>query len=203
MVRAGTERVDFPASVAYARSHIECGVRLNVVGRDPEGVVPADEYEDVREELIGLFADLETPDGTPAFDDVAPREDYFHGSEAGRAVDIVLVPREFDQFLSTQLRGEIFGPPTEPYNHKRDGMVAATGTGIDSDGSLAEAHLFDVAPTVLASLGLPRGEHMDGEVLDIVEPAGERAYPDYEGPERETTDEQAVEERLSDLGYME
>ncbi|WP_049999156.1 alkaline phosphatase family protein [Halococcus sediminicola] len=203
MVRAGTERVDFPASTAYARSHIECGVRLNVAGRDPEGVVPADEYEEVRETLIDLLAALETPDGKPAFDDVAPREDYFHGPEADRAVDIVLVPRAFDQFLSTQLRGETFGPPTEPYNHKRDGMVAATGAGIDSDGSLADAHLFDVAPTVLASLGLPHGEHMDGEVLDIVDSAGERAYPDYDGRARETTDEQAVEERLSDLGYME
>ncbi|WP_256687761.1 alkaline phosphatase family protein [Halococcus qingdaonensis] len=203
MVRAGTERVDFPASTAYARSHIECGVRLNVAEREPDGVVPADEYEEVRETLIDLFAALETPDGKPAFDDVAPREDYFHGSEADRAVDIVLVPRDFDQFLSTQLRGETFGPPTEPYNHKRDGMVAATGAGIDSDGSLADAHLFDVAPTVLASLGLPRGDHMDGEVLDIVESTGERTYPEYDGQARETTNEQAVEDRLSDLGYME
>src|SRR5699024_8232201 len=86
MVRAGTERVDFPASTAYARSHIECGVRLNVAGREPDGVVPADEYEEVRAELIDRLAALETPDGDPAFDDVAPREDYFHGSEAEDAV---------------------------------------------------------------------------------------------------------------------
>jgi predicted AlkP superfamily phosphohydrolase/phosphomutase len=203
MVRAGTEGVDFPASTAYARSHIECGVRLNVAGRDPAGVVPADDYEEVRAELIDLFSSLEMPDGRPAFDDVAPREAYFHGPQADDAVDIVLVPREFDQFLSTQLRAETFGSPTEPYNHKRDGIVAATGDGIDTDASLADAHLFDVAPTVLASLGLPRGEHMDGEELGMVEPAGERAYPECDGRARETTDERAVEERLSDLGYME
>ncbi len=203
MIRAGTDSVDFRASTAYARSHIECGIRLNVAGRDPDGVVPADDYEDVREKLIDRFADLETPDGRPAFDDVAPREAYFHGSEADDAVDIVLVPRDFDQFLSTQLRDETFGPPTEPYNHKRDGMVAATGAGIDTDASPTDAHLFDVAPTVLASLGLPRDEHMDGEVLDMIGSVGERAYPDYDGRTREATDEQAIEERLSDLGYME
>jgi predicted AlkP superfamily phosphohydrolase/phosphomutase len=203
MVRAGTEGVDFPASTAYARSHIECGVRLNVAGRDPAGVVPADEYEGIRAELIDLFSALETPDGRPAFDDVAPREAYFEGPQADEAVDIVLVPRAFDQFLSTQLRAEIFGPPTEPYNHKRDGIIAATGAEIDTDASLADAHLFDVAPTVLASLGLPRGEHMDGEVLEMVEAVGERAYPEYDGRTREATDERAVEQRLSDLGYME
>src|SRR5699024_280880 len=72
MVRAGTEAVDFPNSVAYARSHNECGVRLNVAGRDPEGVVAPEEYDEVRAELIERLSAIETPDGTPAFDDVAP-----------------------------------------------------------------------------------------------------------------------------------
>jgi predicted AlkP superfamily phosphohydrolase/phosphomutase len=203
MIRAGTEQVDFAASTAYARSHIECGIRLNVDGRDPDGVVSPEEYDAVREELIDLFSALETPDGTPAFDDVAPREAYFHGPYAEEAVDIVLVPREFDQFLSTQLREETFGPPTEPYNHKRDGLIAAAGDGIDADVSFADAQLFDVAPTVLASLGLPRGEHMDGEVLPMVDPAGEQVYPEPDERRREATDEQAVEDRLTDLGYLE
>ena len=202
MIRAGTEGVDFPASRAYARSHIECGIRLNVAGREPAGVVPRAEYDAVRGAIIDLLADLETPDGEPAFDDVAPREAYFEGPEVDRGVDIVLVPRAFDQFLSTQVRETAFGPPTEPYNHKRDGLIAAAGEGIDADAALAGAHLFDVAPTVLASLGLPTGERMDGDVLAIVGSAGERAYPKVDERDREATDEPAVEERLSDLGYL-
>lgn len=203
MVRAGTEAVDFPTSAAYARSHIECGVRLNVAGRDPEGVVAPEEYDEVRAELIERLSAIETPDGKPAFDDVAPREEYFSGPHVERAVDIVVVPRKFDNFLSTQLREDAFGPPTEPYNHKRDGFVALAGAGVDSEASLSDAHLFDVAPTVLAALGLARGEHMDGEVLSPVEPTGERAYPEREARTRETTDEGRVEARLSDLGYIE
>ncbi|EMA50422.1 MULTISPECIES: alkaline phosphatase family protein [Halococcus] len=202
MIRAGTEQVDFPASQAYARSHIECGIRLNVAGREPDGVVPREEYDAVREAIIDLLSDLETPDGKPAFDDVARREAYFEGGEAERAVDVVVVPRAFDQFLSTQLRETAFGPPTEPYNHKRDGLIAATGEGIDDGASLAGAHLFDVAPTVLATLGLARGEHMDGDVLALVESMGERAYPELDERDREATDERAVEQRLSDLGYL-
>jgi len=202
MIRAGTEQVDFPASQAYARSHIECGIRLNVAGRDPEGVVPHEKYDAVRETIIDILSDLETPDGKPAFDDVARREAYFEGGEAERAVDIVVVPRAFDQFLSTQLREDVFGPLTEPYNHKRDGLIAATGEGIDAEASLAGAHLFDVAPTVLATLGVARGEHMDGDVLSVVEAAGERAYPKLDERDREATDERAVEQRLSDLGYL-
>ena len=202
MIRAGTEGVDFPASRAYARSHIECGVRLNVAGREPAGVVPQEEYDAVREAIIEFLSGIETPDGEPAFDDVAPREAYFEGREADRGVDVVVVPRAFDQFLSTQVRESAFGPPTEPYNHKRDGLIAAAGEAIDADASLAGAHLFDVAPTVLASLGLARGEHMDGDVLSIVESVGKRSYPELDEREREATDERAVEERLSDLGYL-
>jgi predicted AlkP superfamily phosphohydrolase/phosphomutase len=203
MIRAGTEQVDFAASTAYARSHIECGIRLNVAGREPAGVVSPKNYDSVREELIDLLSGLETPDGNPVFDDVAPREAYFEGPHAEQAVDIVLVPHKFDQFLSTQLREGVFGPPTEPYNHKRDGIIAAAGEGIDSGESVSGAQLFDVAPTVLASLGLPRGEHMDGEVLAMVEPAGEQAYPEPDERRQEATDEQAVEQRLTDLGYLE
>ncbi|RJT02643.1 alkaline phosphatase family protein [Halococcus sp. IIIV-5B] len=203
MVRAGTEGVDFPRSTAYARSHIECGVRLNVAGRDPEGVVAPEEYDAVRERLIELLSGIETPDGEPAFDDVAPREAYFEGPHVEHAVDIVLVPHEFDNFLSTGLRESAFGPPTEPYNHKRDGFVAISGAGVDPDASLDGAHLFDVAPTVLAALGRPRGEHMDGKVLPVVDPVGERTYPEAEPRTRESTDERAVEARLSDLGYLE
>jgi predicted AlkP superfamily phosphohydrolase/phosphomutase len=203
MIRAGTERVDFPASQAFARSRIECGVRLNVVGREPNGVVSPESYDAVREELIELFSTVETPDGTPVFEDVAPREAYFHGPEAERAVDIVTVPTDFDQFLSTQLRESAFGPPTEPWNHKREGVVAVAGAGIDAEASLAGAHLFDVAPTVLATVGLGRGTHMDGDVLAPVEPAGEREYPAVADRERTTTDDRAVEARLSELGYLE
>ncbi len=203
MIRAGTEQVDFPSSMAYARSHIECGIRMNVAGREPDGVIPPEQYDTVREEIIDLLSDLETPDGNPAFEDVAPREAYFQGPQSENAVDIVLVPHEFDQFLSTQLREEAFGPPTELYNHKREGIVAAAGEGISTEKSLTGAHLFDIAPTVLAALGLPRGEHMDGEVLPIVESVGEQTYPEPKERVREATDEQAVEARLSDLGYIE
>lgn len=202
MIRAGTEQVDFPASRAYARSHIECGIRMNVAGRDPEGVVVPENYDAVRAELIERLSNLEAPDGKPAFEDVAPREEYFQGPHAEEAVDVVLVPREFDQFLSTQLRETVFGPPTEPYNHKREGIVSVSGEGVDADASLAGAHLFDVAPTVLATFGLGRGEHMDGNVLNAVESTGDRTYPEMEERKREMTDERAVEARLADLGYL-
>ncbi|NHN49808.1 phosphodiesterase [Halostella sp. JP-L12] len=202
MVSAGTEQVDFPSSRAYMRSRIECGVRINLEGREPDGVVPADRYEAVRDDLIDRLSSVRTPDGDPLFDDVARREKYFEGPHADDAVDVVTVPSKFDHFLSAKLRGSQWGEPSEPWNHKRDGIVALAGEGVDESAALGDAHLFDVAPTVLATMGVPADERMDGTVLPAVESAGERSYPEYS--RRSTaTDDEAVEDRLSNLGYIE
>ena len=216
MIRAGTEQVDFPNSRAYMRERIELGIRINLEGREPNGIVPETEYEAIREDLIARLRGVRTPDGEPVFERVVPRETVFHGPAAGEAVDVVTVPREFDQFLSATLAGERFGPPTEPYNHKLAGIVAVHGEDVDTDaaaldetdetdgiGGIDGAHLFDVAPTVLATLSLPRGEHMDGDVLSVVESADEAAYPAIDRGERVATDDGGVERTLSDLGYIE
>jgi len=214
MVRAGTEQVDFPNSGAYMRERIELGVRLNLEGREPQGIVPESEYEQVREDLIERLSEVRTPDGERVFEHVVRREEHFHGAAAEEAVDVVVVPNRFDQFLSATLVGEQFGPPTEPWNHKLEGIVGARGEAIDatgkSDGGAASretgiegAHLFDVAPTVLATFGLARAERMDGDVLSIVESAGTEAYSVPDRAERVATDDSGVEDRLSDLGYIE
>lgn len=202
VARAASEQVDFPSSEAYMRSRIECGVRINLEGREPDGVVPEEEYEAVREDLITSLDSVRTPDGDPVFEDVAPREEYFRGPYADRAVDIVTVPAEFDHFLSARLSGATFGDPTEPWNHKRDGVVAMAGESIDGRTAIEGAHLFDVAPTILATFGLPADARMDGKVLPAVEPAGKNEYPAFEPMEVGSTDDE-VKDRLADLGYIE
>ncbi|KAB1185120.1 MULTISPECIES: alkaline phosphatase family protein [Haloferax] len=201
--RAGTTQVDFPSSRAYMRDLIELGIRINLEGREPSGTVSKDEYEDVRRELIDALKDVRTPDGEVLFEDVAPREKYFHGPEAHNAVDIVLVPSNYDHYLSAQLYGEQFGEPTESWNHKRWGVVAAHGEAIDSSASLEGAHLYDITPTILATYGLPHDEQMDGEPLPVVSGVAPTSYPTFEPVERVKTNDTEVEDRLANLGYLE
>ncbi len=113
------------------------------------------------------------------------------------------VPNELGQFLSAQLLGEYFAPPTEPWNHKLEGIVAAKGEGIDADSMPTKAHLFDVAPTIMSALGIPYSDRMDGSVIPIVEDVGAESYPAYDEDDSVSMEEDAdVEERLADLGYM-
>jgi predicted AlkP superfamily phosphohydrolase/phosphomutase len=201
--RTDGEQVDFPASRAYTRARIELGVRINLAGREPEGKVPEGEYESVREELIELLSGVRTPDGDRVFGEVGPREEYFHGPHVEEAVDVVTVPNGFEHLLSAQLVGSQFGPPTEPWNHTLEGLFVAAGEGIDAEADLSGAHLFDVAPTVLSALGVPYSDRMDGSVLPVVDDVGSTEYHVYSGDTTRATDDDTVEQRLSDLGYLE
>ncbi len=203
VIRAASEQVDFAASQAYVRSRVECGVRINLQGREPDGAVPPEEYDEVREDLIDRLSAATTPDGDPVFDAVVPREEHFRGPEADRAVDVVAVPAGFRHYLTTWLLGDRFAEPDRPaWDHRREGFVAAAGGAVE-EGDVADAHLFDVAPTVLATLGLPASDRMDGRVLPFVEPAGERSYPDVDRDGRRGVDDEATKRRLSRLGYIE
>jgi predicted AlkP superfamily phosphohydrolase/phosphomutase len=203
VARTANEQVDFENSRAYVRARTELGVRINLEGRDPEGVVSQEEYEELREELIRELEGVETPDGEPIFETVAPRERYFHGDYADDAVDVVTIPSEFDHAISEHLVGEYFGP-AEPWNHKLDGVFAAMGEGVDEDADIDGAHLFDVAPTIMASFGLPYSDRMDGSVVPVVESAGSTDYPAYDerGEQDRPEADDEVTDRLADLGYM-
>ncbi|MFC4438919.1 MULTISPECIES: alkaline phosphatase family protein [Natrialbaceae] len=200
-VFAASDAVDFAASRAYLRSPSELGVRLNVEGRDPEGVVPADEYESVRDDIIELLSDATTPDGAPVFEEVVRRERHIHGPYADEAVDALAIPNDFRHSLSAVV-GERFGDP-EPYNHKRDGVVAIDGPNVDVDADIGGAHLFDVAPTVLATLGIAPAEAMDGDALPAIDAPEPRSYPPYAPRDQTATEDEDVVRRLSDLGYLE
>ncbi len=203
LVTAGSRHVDFPASTAYARARIELGVRINLVGREPDGIVPSDAYETVRDEVIELLSDVTTPDGEEVFETVDRREAFFDGPAVEEAVDIVTIPADYDHFVTTRLHGARFGEPGQPWNHKPQGVVIATGDPFDDAVRLEGATVFDIAPTVLSTFGIAAPDRMDGSPLPFVEDQGTTAYPPYEPAERssQTTDDIAA--RLETLGYVE
>jgi predicted AlkP superfamily phosphohydrolase/phosphomutase len=187
------------------RLRIELGIRLNPVGREPSGTVPREEYEVVRDRLGAALTAVTTPDGDPVFSGVYPRETVYDGPYTEQAPDIVLVPADFEHFLSGSLRDDQFGPPSEPWNHKRTGVIVATGADIDTEASVTDyqPNLFDIAPTVLSTLGVAPSDRMDGQPLPVVEPLASQSYPEFNARELQTADSDTVEQHLANLGYLE
>ena len=96
--------------------------------------------------------------------------------------------------------------------HRMEGILYLYGCGVRRHSRLDKPTLVDIAPTVLALLGLPAAEDMPGrvlsEALEIAEipdriasyETGERGQ--QVGVSRDTEVDQAVLERLEALGYL-
>jgi predicted AlkP superfamily phosphohydrolase/phosphomutase/thioredoxin-like negative regulator of GroEL len=84
---------------------------------------------------------------------------------AGEDTTIIIVSDH--GFHSDHLRPKRL--PTEPMapalEHRQFGMLCMAGPGIRKDERIYGASLLDIAPTMLAMLGLPVGKDMDGKVL--------------------------------------
>jgi predicted AlkP superfamily phosphohydrolase/phosphomutase len=209
-VSAASEGVDWANSMAYSRS-VELGVRVNLAGREPSGVVTPEEYETVRDELIRTLSELRTPDGDPVFEWVRRCEEVYDGPYADHACDVVFMPNNMNHVLSTNLIGQEF-VPLDDHDHKREGVFLADGPAFETceDGPSAVADdlsLTDVAPIAMAAAGLDVPARMTGEVPDglLADPASRADYGEVPfGTEAGdfAADDGSVEERLSDLGYI-
>jgi hypothetical protein len=99
-------------------------------------------------------------------------------------------------------------------HHRLEGICYLGGAGIEAGRNLEDANITDVAPTVLRLLGEPVPRDMDGRVLD------EAFVPELRGQETvrsdtstaveegeaggayDEEDQEAIERRLRDLGYL-
>ncbi|GAB4265885.1 MAG: alkaline phosphatase family protein [Candidatus Promineifilaceae bacterium] len=211
--------VDFSKTKAFAYGF--GSIRLNVKGREANGVIDPSAYEQVRDEIIGrLQAATDRQAGLPIAERVYRREEIYFGPFVENAPDIVV---ESDRFWPNGLAG--VGPFSNLYAsmlekspiingmHTLNGIFLAKGAHIRPNYALEGARIIDLAPTILHALGLPIPEDMDGRLLtDMFEPdflaARQPVYTEGTGVVHSEQyvwaagEEEALLERLQDLGYM-
>ncbi len=166
------------------------GVRFNIRGREPQGIVPKEQVAAMSKTLTRALQDVIDPEtGVSPIADIFPREALYHGPWLPLAPDLIVEPlREGADMRWNALICPDF--PKTPFsdsmescggisgNHAYAGMLLAAGPGIEAgdrgrSGSIASpaianARLQDLAPTILHLLGLPIPDEMDGEVLSFV-----------------------------------
>jgi predicted AlkP superfamily phosphohydrolase/phosphomutase len=171
----------------------------------------------LREKLTRL---VDPRTGRPVIEKILPRDRVYHGPRLEAMPDWILKPApgcsvtgDFNPFHS-----EILLPVRKKRDfhigkHHPDGVLVAAGPRVRPAARIAGARLIDIAPTVLAWLGLAVPESMDGTILQdlfarrIVETRGpggtppSHARPDT--PVYSDEDIRGIEDRLRDLGYIE
>jgi predicted AlkP superfamily phosphohydrolase/phosphomutase len=141
------EELDDIADDTRAYSLIPGRFYVNLEGREPRGSVPEAEYEETRAELKADLEALEGPDGNPVADRVVTREEAFRGDHADIAPDLVVVPNHgFDLKSGFSGHDEVFDTGPRNGMHSFDNACLFVD---DEDARVADADLYDVAPTIL------------------------------------------------------
>ena len=163
--------VDWSKTIAWAEGGYYGRLFINVKGREPEGVVEAEEYERIRDELATKIEAIPDEEGNPIgtkahkpqalyreINNVAPDLLIYFGDLSWRSVGTIGSGRIHTFSNDT-------GP--DDANHAPQGILilydpANPGSGRELEGM----KLYDVAPTILDLFGVEPPPHMIGSILN-------------------------------------
>ena len=157
-------KVDQPRTIAQQQRSPY--IYLNVQGRDPGGVVPADQYQQTRDRVIeALYAYRDPETGRNPFTLVVRKEDArclglydCVGRDVGDIV-YALLP-QFDHEHGRQL------PSAKLEGHAVTPLLLFHGPGIKRGAEVGRtANLIDIAPTMAHAMQWPVPTEADGAVL--------------------------------------
>ena len=160
--------IDWSRTRAFALpTDLEGCIRINLKGREPQGIVEPDaEYDRLCQQIVADMRELVNPaTGVSAVQDVWVLRREFDGPAVDHLPDITVTWKN-DAPISNLTCGAIgtldgISPDPRTGTHSSRGFCLAIGTQF-ATGATAVAHLVDVGPTVLALLGKNAGG-MDGE----------------------------------------
>lgn len=207
---SGLQALDWSRTLAYGGLASEDGVWINLQGREHEGIVPPDRYEEVRQEIMDALLTLRTPEGAPLFRAVYRREEVYRGPYVSKAADIILDPAEGVRVTPLRNPGGPFRDvrPMGEGTHRREGVLAVWGPGIQPGTLSSPPDLADLMPTILALLDIPVPVSvLDGRVIEQIVPSYAVSQDEGVTPPRNvrtySSEEMAlVEEHLRALGYV-
>ncbi len=158
-------------------------IRVNLRGREPEGIVePGIEYEALCEEIAGDLMQLRVhPGGEPAVRKVLRARTDFPGPYAGQLPDLIVdwQPGAAISSVFHPRAGIIPGdaPTMQSAKHSDRGFLLAAGPHFVAGADVA-GRIEDVAPTLLQLLGGCAPQEMEGRALTaILDPEFVAAHP--------------------------
>jgi predicted AlkP superfamily phosphohydrolase/phosphomutase len=149
-------------------------VRLNVKGREAEGIVDPADYDTACSEVsadIMRLTDART--GKPAVKRVIRTRVGPHGpaadGERPSDADLIViwdgVPIDVVDHPTAGRIGPV--PFKRSGSHVHRGFLLAAGPGVAAGRRFPEGHALDIPPTILALLGAPVPAHFDGRPLPL------------------------------------
>ena len=210
--------IDWAGTRVYCPSAPGSGLRVNLRGREAEGVVAPEDYDRVCEEVrAALLAVVDPATGRRVVSAVHRRHEIYHGDYVVNGADLLVETTapycliEGAGTASIVPTGQNDGERTG--NHLRNGVFLLAGGAARRGAELPTLDICDVAPTLLYLLGLPVQDDMDGKVAAAALAEGyvethpmrtdQLAPPQAMAPvDMSDQDRRAIEGMLEGLGYV-
>jgi predicted AlkP superfamily phosphohydrolase/phosphomutase len=210
--------VDWSRTTAYSAGY-GGPIFVNLKGREAQGTVePGADYEALLARLTADLKSLRQPDtNAPFMGEIYRPQDLYSGPYTSLAPDLLAVPRDWcnqgygvHDFASNRW---LEPSPDRTGTHRMNGIFFLHGPDVKPGPSVEGASLWDVAPTILALMGVPIPQNMDGHVLSsaISETLLTQLSISYSeavddtpslSPEMNSEEERIIRERLEALGYV-
>jgi predicted AlkP superfamily phosphohydrolase/phosphomutase len=164
--------VDWSRTQAWGAGGYYARIFFNLRGRERDGVVDPAEVPRLRERLEADLAAIRTPDGRPFRTRVLDPRAIYHELR-GDPPDLMVY---FDDLRwrsagtvghpTNFLRENDIGP--DDAVHAVEGVFAIADPDLDSEVELPAQEIVDVTPTLLALLGEPLPDHLQGRPMAAV-----------------------------------
>lgn len=165
-----------PVCQALAVANNRCGaIRLNLRGRDRNGIVPAEQagalMDRIEQELLAL---TDPKSGRRLVARVDRADDLFCSERSPLVPDLIVVFRSdlgsIEACESPSIGRFRYGLHKTAYrrtgDHTPDSRAWIRAPGFPAGLETAEGHVLDLAPTILSLLGVPIPSGMTGTALD-------------------------------------
>lgn len=159
--------IDWSRTTAWGEGGYYGRCFLNVEGREPNGVIPADGYEAVRDELIEKLESMVDHEGRPLGTRAYKPQDIYRQVN-GTPPDLIVIFGDLHwRSVGTVGNPDVYtfendtGP--DDANHAQDGMFVVSHPSI-ADSQRMDASLYDVSPSIM-------------NIMNVAIPAGLRGGP--------------------------
>jgi len=162
--------IDWNKTIAWGEGGYYARIFINTKGREPEGIVPPEDYEKVRDELAHKLETLGDENGNPIGTRAFKPQDIYPICN-GIPPDLIVYFGDLDwrSVGSVGLKSiHTFENDTGPddANHAQNGMFIMRKVSISPSAyKPISLHITDCAPTILSLLDVPIPDDMEGKVI--------------------------------------
>ena len=162
--------VDWKKTKVFAVGAYDGEIFINLKGREPQGIVKKENYEELINELEIKFKKIKGDDNKILNTKVFVKKRDYSGKFIDIAPDMIIYFDDLEYGVNTSLIGNssLWSPQTaigsDDAAHSQQGIFIMNKS--KQKGNIGEINIIDVAPTILNKLNIPIPKDMKGKIID-------------------------------------